>query len=96
MSIAADAEEAGIVLTPIQARDVAAAAGSLYDGIAGRPARDPDTGEMGRDPRVVRHLNFDQVVASVDITPVIACANALWGYTTREQIIEQPFFGAYR
>lgn len=103
-SLAAEAEEARIELTPIQTRDVAAAAGALYDGIAGRPALDPETGEPGRDPRVIRHRDqpeltaavaaavkrplsvqwaWDQLAASADITPVIACSNALWGFTTR-------------
>lgn len=116
-SIATEAEEAGIELTPIQTRDVAAAAGAFYDGVAGRPAPDPETGLPGRDPRIVRHRDqpdltaavagavkrsltsqwaWDQMAASVDITPVIACSNALWGYQTRPQEPEQPFFGAYR
>ncbi len=115
-AIATEAEEAGIELTPIQTRDVAAAAGALYDGIAGRPAPDPETGDLGRDPRVVRHRDqaeltaavagavkrtlsaqwaWDQMAAVVDITPVIACSNALWGYRTRAPA-QQPFFGAYR
>lgn len=115
-SLAAEAEEAGIELTPIQTRDVAAAAGAFYDGICGRPARDPETGQPGRDPRVIRHRDqdaltaavagavkrpltstwaWDQLAAAVDITPVIGCSNALWGYTTRKPP-EQPFFGAYR
>jgi DNA polymerase III delta prime subunit len=114
-SLATEAEEAGIALTPIQTRDVAAAAGALYDGIAGRPARDPETGEMGRDPRVVRHRDqpeltaavagavkrpltsqwaWDQLAAAVDITPVIACSNALWGYMTRPP--DQAFFATRR
>ncbi|MES2211439.1 MAG: hypothetical protein V4515_14845 [Chloroflexota bacterium] len=114
-SIADAAVEAGIELTPISTRAVAGAAGALYDGIAGRPARDPATGEFGRDPRVIRHrdqseLNtavagamkrqlaaawaWDQMAATVDITPIIACSNALWGYTTRTA--SQPFFGAWR
>lgn len=102
-SLAAEAEEAGLVLTPITARDVAAAAGAFFDGIAGRPAPDPDTGEMGRDPRVIRHRDqvelsaavagamrrvlstawaWDQLGATVDITPLIGVSNALWGYVT--------------
>lgn len=64
-SLAAEAEEAKIELTPIQTRDVAAAAGAFYDGIAGRPARDPGTGEMGRDPRVIRHRDQDELTAAV-------------------------------
>lgn len=64
-SLAAEAEEAGIELTPIQARDVAAAAGALYDGVAGQRAVDPDTGELGRDPRVVRHRDQPDLNAAV-------------------------------
>ena len=111
-SLAIEAEEAGIALTPIQTRDVAAAAGAFFDGFAGRPAPDPDTGVMGRDPRVLRHrdqleLNdavagavkraltsqwaFDQMAATVDITPAIACANAVWAYQTRPPD-PAPFF----
>lgn len=114
-SLATEAEEAGIELTPIQTRDVAAAAGALYDGIAGRPAADPETGLLGRDPRVIRHRDqpeltaavagavkrpltsqwaWDQLAAATDITPVIACSNALWGYMTRTP--NQPFFATRR
>lgn len=103
-SLATEAEEASIELTPIQTRDVAAAAGALYDGIAGRPAPDPETGRPGRDPRVIKHRDqpeltaavaaavkrplaaqwaWDQLAASADITPIIACSNALWAFTTR-------------
>jgi hypothetical protein len=116
-SLATQAEEALIELTPISTRDVAAAAGALYDGIAGRPSKDPETGQLGRDPRVLRHRGqpeldaavagavkrslsstwaWDQLAASVDITPVIACSNALWGYTTRAPVVEQPFFVDFR
>lgn len=115
-SIADDATAAGIELTPITTRDVAGAAGAFYDGIAGRPAVDPETGELGRDPRVIRHRDqpeltdavagavkrtlgsawaWDQLAAVVDITPVIACSNALWGYVTRAPA-PQPFFASYR
>lgn len=116
-AIATEAEEALIELTPIQTRDVAAAAGALWDGIAGRPAKDPETGELGRDPRVVRHrdqpeLNsaaaaapkrllagqwaWDQMATSVDITPVIAASNALWGYRTRAPVIVSEPMVAWR
>lgn len=64
-SLADDAEAAGIELTQITTRDVAGAAGAFYDGIAGRPARDPETGEMGRDPRVVRHRDQADLRAAV-------------------------------
>jgi len=116
-SLAAEAEEALIELTPIQTRDVAAAAGALYDGIAGSPALDPDTGELGRDPRVIRHRAqpdlttavagavkrslssqwaWDQLAAKVDITPLIACSNALWGFTTRVPVESHEPLVAWR
>lgn len=110
-SIADDAAAAKLELTPITAREVAGAAGAFWDGIAGRPAKDPETGELGRDPRVVRHRDqaeltaavagavkrplstqwaWDQLAASVDITPVIACSNALWGYRTSPVLNFEP------
>lgn len=64
-SLALDVEQAGIDLLPIQTRDVTNAAGAFYDGIAGRPALDPDTGEMGRDPRVIRHRGQPELTAAV-------------------------------
>jgi phage terminase large subunit-like protein len=64
-SLAAEAEEAGLELTPIATRDVAAAAGAFFDGIAGRPAPDPITGELGRDPRVIRHRGQVELSAAV-------------------------------
>lgn len=109
-SLVAELEEAGIELTKPTARDVAAAAGAFYDGISGLPAQDPATGEMGRDPRIIRHRGqvdltaavagalkrplsaawaWDQIAATVDITPLIGCSNALWAYSTRDVA---PFF----
>lgn len=64
-SLVAEAEEAGIELTKPTARDVAAAAGAFYDGISGVPAVDPETGEMGRDPRIIRHRNQPELTAAV-------------------------------
>ncbi len=64
-SLVAEAEEAGIELTKPTARDVAAAAGAFYDGISGVPAVDPETGEMGRDPRIIRHRGQPELTAAV-------------------------------
>jgi hypothetical protein len=114
-SLIAELEEAGIELTKPSARDVAAAAGAFFDGVSGLPAQDPATGEMGRDPRIIRHRGqadltaavagalkrplsaawaWDQMAATVDITPLIGCSNALWAYSTR--VVDTPFFGAWR
>lgn len=103
-TLALDAEAAGIDLLPIQARDVAAAAGGFYDGVAGRPSWDSEAGKMGEDPRVVRWrphesqeplttavagavkrslstaFAWDQLAATVDISPLIGVSNALWGF----------------
>jgi phage terminase large subunit-like protein len=100
-TLALDAEQAGIDLLPIQTREVAAAAGAFFDGIAGRPSLDPETGRMGEDPRVIRHRGqpeltaavagavkrplstafaWDQLAATVDISPLIGVSNALWGF----------------
>jgi hypothetical protein len=77
-SLAAEAEEAGIELTPIQARDVAAACGAVIDGISGRPSPDPETGEMGRDPRVLRHMNHPDLTAAAAgaVTRTLSTAKA--------------------
>ena len=114
-SLIAELEEAGMELTKPSARDVAAAAGAFFDGVSGLPARDPATGEMGRDPRIVRHRGqadltaavagalkrplsaawaWDQMAATVDITPLIGVSNALWAYSTR--VVDSPFFAAWR
>jgi hypothetical protein len=100
-TLALEAEQAGIDLLPIQTREVAAAAGMFFDGVAGRPSTDPATGHLGEDPRVIRHRGqeelttavagavkrplstafaWDQLAASVDISPLIAVSNALWGF----------------
>ena len=67
-SLVAEVEEAGIELTKPTFRDVAAAAGAFYDGISGLPAPDPETGVMGRDPRIIRHR------AQADLTAAVAAA----------------------
>jgi hypothetical protein len=64
-SLVAEVEEAGIELTKPTARDVAAAAGAFYDGISGVPAVDPETGELGRDPRIIRHRGQEELTAAV-------------------------------
>jgi hypothetical protein len=108
-SLVADAETAGLVLTKPVVRDVVAAAGAFYDGLCGKRSADPDTGELGPDPRVIRHRGqaelatavagavkrplgtawaWDQMASSVDITPLLAVSNALWGYSTRPLIEE--------
>ena len=111
-SLVAEAEAAGIELTKPVVRDVVAAAGAFYDGLCGKRAPDPGTGEPGPDPRVIRHRGqtelaaavagavkrplgsawaWDQKASSVDITPLLAVSNALWGYSTREPAPGEPW-----
>lgn len=109
-SFALEAEQAGIDLLPIQAREVAAAAGMFYDGIAGRP--DPG----GDDPRVIRWrphesqepltaavagaikrplstaFAWDQLAATVDISPLIGVSNALWGFRASSRTFNVGMF----
>ncbi len=58
------AERQQLELTAISPRDVAAAAGALYDGIAGVPAQDPET-EVWADPKVVRHKDQEPLNAAM-------------------------------
>jgi hypothetical protein len=53
-SLAESVELSGIAVTAPTMRDVGGAAGALYVGVAGRPQPDPDTGELGGDPRTIR------------------------------------------
>jgi hypothetical protein len=64
-SLAVEIEEAGIDLMPIFPREVAAAAGAFYDGIAGRSSVDPATGDKGRDPRIIRHRGQKELTDAV-------------------------------
>lgn len=115
-TLALEVEQAGIDLLPIQTRDVAAAAGSFFDGLAGRPAPDPETGRMGQDPRVIRWrphesqealttavagalkrplstaFAWDQLAASVDISPLIGVSNALWGFRASARLFNVGMF----
>lgn len=109
-SLVATAEEAKIELVKPTVRDVVAAAGAMFDGICGERSTDPESGELGPDPRVIRHRGqpelssavagavkrklgtawaWDQMAASVDISPLIAVSNALWGYSVRKVSDEQ-------
>lgn len=64
-SLVASAEEAGLTLTKPTVRDVVAGAGAFYDGISGKRAADPETGELGPDPRVIRHRGQGELTNAV-------------------------------
>lgn len=99
-SLVGDLEAAGIELVKTKARDVAAAAGGLYDAVV----RPPDAPE-GWAP-TVRHIPhpalsaalsgagkrplgdawaWDRRGVSVDISPLVAVTLARWAWTTRDR-----------
>ena len=98
-SLIAPAEEAGLELVKPTVRDVVAAAGAFYDGICGtrdgESGPDPKVirhrGQVELTAAVAGAMKrplgtawaWDQMASSVDITPLIAVSNALWGYATR-------------
>ncbi|HEY9375278.1 terminase [Streptomyces sp.] len=104
-SLVGDFEAAGIELTTTKARDVAAAAGGLYDAVV----RPPDAQE-GWAP-TVRHIPhpalsgalsgagkrplgdawaWDRRGVSVDISPLVAVTLARWAWVTRERVDDAP------
>ncbi len=64
-SLVAEVEAAGIEVRKPSVRDVAAAAGAFRDGIVGQAAPHPETGEMGPDPKVIRHRAQPDLDAAV-------------------------------
>lgn len=106
-SLIAPAEEAGIEVTRIKTGDVGRAFGMFYDGVSGEDKTARNVRHIGQPEltsavagAITRMIGdakaWDRRNAQVDITPLVACTNALWGYVTRPQEQEQPFFAAYR
>jgi hypothetical protein len=104
-SLVGDFEAAGIELVTTKARDVAAAAGGLYDAVV-RPPDAPEGWAPG-----VRHIPHPALSAalsgaakrplgdawawnrrgvSVDISPLVAVTLARWAWTTRERGDDAP------
>jgi hypothetical protein len=101
------AEEAGLEITRIKTGDVGRAFGMFYDAVSGtdiaaRNLRHLGQPELtaavaGATKRAIGDASaWDRRAAGVDITPLVAATNALWGYATRPQQQEQPFFAAWR
>jgi hypothetical protein len=101
-SLIADAEAAGLEVTRINTGDVGRAFGMFYDGVsgkdlAGRIVRHRGTPELtaavaGAVTRTIGDAKaWDRRNASVDITPLVAVTNALWGYVTRGGQMSKPF-----
>jgi len=101
-SLIASAEEAGLEITRIKTGDVGRAYGMFYDGIC---AKDPEARNIrhigqpeltaavaGATKRAIGDASaWDRRNAAVDITPLVAATNALWGYATRGLQVRAPF-----
>jgi hypothetical protein len=94
-SLVAAAEEAKLPMIKPSVRDVVAAAGSFYDGVCPADGKSlvRHIGQPDLDAAVAAAVKrklgaawaWDQMAAAVDISPLIAVTNALWGYATRAQ-----------
>lgn len=89
-------EEAGLTVTRIKTGDVGRAFGMFYDAVSGsdvgaRNLRHLGQPELtaavaGASKRSIGDASaWDRRSAGVDITPLVAATNALWGYATRPQ-----------
>jgi hypothetical protein len=102
-SLVADFEAAGLELTTTKARDVAAAAGGLYDAVVRPPDAPVDWAPSVRHiphPGLSAALSgagrrplgdawaWNRRGASVDISPLVAVTLARWGYLTRPRAEE--------
>lgn len=101
-SLIAPAEEAGLEITRIKTGDIGRAFGMFYDGVSGEDRSARNVRHIGQPEltaavagAVTRHIGdakaWDRRNASVDITPLVAVTNALWGYVTRGSQVARPF-----
>jgi hypothetical protein len=92
-SLIAPAEEAGLEVTRIKTGDVGRAFGMFYDGISGTDLGGRNVRHIGQPEltsavagAVTRMIGdakaWDRRTPAVDITPLVAATNALWGYVT--------------
>jgi hypothetical protein len=101
-SLIAPAEEAGLEVTRIKTGDVGRAFGMFYDGISGTDLGGRNVRHIGQPEltsavagAVTRMIGdakaWDRRTPAVDITPLVAATNALWGYVTRGQGAKAAF-----
>lgn len=96
-SLIADAEAAGLDLVRTGARDVAQAYGMFVDGLCdadeaarvvrhlGQPELDAAVAGAVRRPVGDGHA-WDRRHATVDLTPLVAATNAMWGYAVHGHV----------
>jgi hypothetical protein len=101
-SLIPEAEEAGLEITRIKTGDVGRAFGMFYDAVSGADVASRNLRHLGQPELTAavagatkRSIGdasaWDRRNASVDITPLVAATNALWGYATRGQQVKAPF-----
>ena len=88
-----DLEDAGIEVYRISAREVVAAAGMFYDGIAGRDVTARDVRHLGEGPLTTaaaaaskRELEKSWAWGRrsfIDASPLVVVSNALYGYALK-------------
>jgi hypothetical protein len=96
-------EAAGITVISPTTREFAAACGEFYSGIVPRRGNDPDLVHLGQPPLTAAVAGCDKRdladmwawsrrSSSVDISPLVACTLAAWGYkkTFHEKKAEPP------
>jgi len=104
-SLIAPLEAAGVEVLKPSARDAAQACGGLYDAATQGQLRHRDQPELNTALAGAKRRELGDAWAwarknvSVDISPLVAATLALWGFSVRGHVAEeppQPFFAAYR
>jgi hypothetical protein len=101
-SLIAEAEEAGLEITRIKTGDVGRAFGMFHDAVSGADRASRNLRHLGQPELTAavagaskRSIGdataWDRRNAAVDITPLVAATNALWGYATRQQQQQSSF-----
>jgi hypothetical protein len=95
-SLIPEAEEAGLEITRIKTGDVGRAFGMFYDAVSGADVNSRNLRHLGQPELTAavagatkRSIGdasaWDRRNAAIDITPLVAATNALWGWATRPQ-----------
>jgi hypothetical protein len=95
-SLIPEAEEAGLEITRIKTGDVGRAFGMFYDAVSGADVASRNLRHLGQPELTAavagatkRSIGdasaWDRRNAAIDITPLVAATNALWGWATRPQ-----------
>lgn len=106
-SLIAEAEAAGLAIVKINMTDVARGYALVYDGVAGADESARNLHHIGQpelDEAVKGAMKrtlgdgsaWDRKTSAVDITPLVACSNALAAFAEFGTVAPQQFFAARR